>query len=182
MQSNTPLLAGVPAPLAGADIRGGRGSQRIEHSNNEGLHNSPLFSSPAPQWPPIPGIEPPGRFVLHCRYMMRRTCTSAAFGCWTCSLCRARRIVRKPLYSFTNIIVNGNKKGRENWLPSLVRTTCKRGLGSAETIPLRLFISQLRYTRLAGRVASSLLSHRGRNGRPPSPRASRRCRMRLRRS
>jgi hypothetical protein len=35
-------LAGIPALLAGSDIHR-RGRQRIEHSNNEGLHKSPLF-------------------------------------------------------------------------------------------------------------------------------------------
>ncbi|MFA7305210.1 MAG: hypothetical protein WC026_00885 [Hyphomicrobium sp.] len=62
-------LAGIPALLAGSDIhRGGR--QRIEHSNNEGLHNITFVQlTGLRQCLPVPGIKPPGRFILHCRYI-----------------------------------------------------------------------------------------------------------------
>lgn len=63
MQSNTPRLAGVPALLAGANIRGRRGRKRVQYSNNEGLHNITFVQlTGVPQRPPVPGIEPPGRF------------------------------------------------------------------------------------------------------------------------
>jgi hypothetical protein len=50
--------------------------------------------------------------------MMQRTCASAAFGCRVCENRKARAVAYKALNLFTIVIVNGNKKGRENGLPS----------------------------------------------------------------
>lgn len=79
MQSNVPRLAGVPPLPACADVRSGR--ERVQHGNNEGLHNITfVWLAGAPNVQLASGIKPPVRFILQCRYMTGADSGNAAFG------------------------------------------------------------------------------------------------------
>lgn len=76
------LASVVPALLAGAGIRGRHGRERVQHSNNEGLHNITFCSaSRRASLPTGSRDKAPGPLLLHCRYMMWADSASAAFGC-----------------------------------------------------------------------------------------------------